>query len=88
MLRIQKKVRQRRRERYHRYRANILKGLKEKRLSQKSQLWKSCTKQQQQQKITRYVNIAPKPTPREPPTTTMLELIQDVFPDILQVFIE
>ena len=78
------KVRIRRRERYWRNRTNILKQAKAKR---------SQTKQQQlsdpqQPKMTRYMRIAPRPPPREPPTTSMLELIQDLFPDILQVFLE
>ena len=55
-----KKVRQRRRERYWRNRTTILQELKEKRKQQKAQLHRSCAKQQQQ-KMTRYISIAPKP---------------------------
>ena len=76
------KVRESRRRRYHRDRAVILERMKEKRLEK---LKRTTTP------LTRYVRIAPRPPPgpiqREPPTTTLFELVQDLFPNIIQVFL-
>ena len=73
-----------RRARYWKNRTTILQQMKEKRMEAKQAKQKRV--EPHQQVMTRW--IVPKPPkPIEPAKTTMIELIQDLFPDILQVFL-
>ena len=77
------KLKEGRRNRYYRHRDSILARQKEKRRLSRE------THNLSKQTTPTHVRILPRPNAPiawEPATTTMIELVQDLFPNILQVF--